>query len=99
LLLADHGAQAAPEAEQSPYDLIMTAEDIGPTPGAVSPRQGVGLFLLLTVCLSGIFWVLINATQTANPYYVGLLMWMPGVSALLACRILRRPLSILGLDT
>jgi membrane protease YdiL (CAAX protease family) len=98
-LLAEHGAQAAPEAEQSPYDPIMTAEDIGPTPRAVSPWQAVGIFVLLTVCLSGIFWVLINATQTANPYYVWLLMWMPGVSALLTCRILRRPLSILGLGT
>jgi hypothetical protein len=54
------------------------------------------LFVLLTACLSGIFWVLINATQTPNPGYIWLLMWMPGVSALLTCRILRRPLSSLG---
>ena len=62
----------------------------------VSPWRAVGLFVLLTACLSGIFWVLINATQTPNPGYIWLLMWMPGVSALLTCRILRRPLSSLG---
>ena len=33
--------------------------------------------------LSGIFWALINATQAPNPGYIWLLMWMPGVSALL----------------
>ncbi len=43
--------------------------------------------------LSGIFWALINATQAPNPGYIWLLMWMPGVSALLTCRILRGPLS------
>ncbi|MET0756565.1 MAG: CPBP family intramembrane glutamic endopeptidase [Mycobacterium sp.] len=63
---------------------------------ADSPWRAVGLFLLLTGFLSGIFWVLINATQTPNPYYIWLLMWMPGISALLTCRILRRPLSSLG---
>jgi membrane protease YdiL (CAAX protease family) len=62
----------------------------------VSPWRAVGLFVLLTACLSDIFWVLINATQTPNPGYIWLLMWMPGVSALLTCRILRRPLSSLG---
>ena len=62
----------------------------------VSPWRAVGLFVLLTACLSGIFWVLINATQTPNPGYIWLLMWMLGVSALLTCRIMRRPLSSLG---
>jgi hypothetical protein len=42
------------------------------------------------------FWVLTNAAQMPNPFYVWLLMWMPGCAALLMCRILRRPLSILG---
>jgi CAAX protease family protein len=76
--------------------VTAAAEDIGPTQRAASPWRAVGLFLLLTICLSGIFWALINATQTPNPYYVWLLMWMPGCSALLTCRILRRPLSTLG---
>ena len=39
---------------------------------------------------------LINVTQTPNPGYIWLLMWMPGLSALLTCHILRRPLSSLG---
>ena len=43
--------------------------------------------------LSGIFRALINATQAPNPGYIWLLMWMPGVSALLTRRILRGPLS------
>ena len=38
--------------------------------------------------MSAIFWTLINATQTPNPDYVWLLIWMLG--------ILRRPLSTLG---
>jgi hypothetical protein len=36
-------------------------------------------FLLLTICLSGIFWVLINATQTVNAACIFGLMWMPAV--------------------
>jgi hypothetical protein len=65
----------------------------------VSPWRAVGLFLLLTICLSGIFWVLINATQTVNAAYIFGLMWMPGVAAILTCRILGRPLRSLGLGT
>ena len=61
----------------------------------VSPWQAIGIFLLLTICLTGIFWGLINVTQTPNPYSSGW-MWMPGISALLTCRILRRPLRTLG---
>jgi hypothetical protein len=52
---------------------------------------------LLTICLSGIFWLLINATQTVNAAYIFGLMWMPGVPAILTGRILGRPLHILGL--
>jgi uncharacterized protein len=59
--------------------------------------RATAIFLVLTTCLSAIFWAFIDLTQTASPGYVYLLMWMPGVSALLACRILRRPLSSLGL--
>jgi hypothetical protein len=29
-----------------------------------TPWRAVGLFVLLTICLSGIFWALINAAQT-----------------------------------
>jgi hypothetical protein len=54
---------------------------------------------LLTICLSGIFWVLINATQTVNAAYIFGLMWMPAVAAFLTCRILGRPLRTLGLGT
>jgi hypothetical protein len=76
----------------------MTAQDAarGPIGRDHSPWKAVGVFLALTVCLSAIFWVLINATQTAYPLYVVGLMWMPGLSAILTCRILRRPLSRLG---
>jgi hypothetical protein len=58
--------------------------------------RAVGLFLVLTIRLSGVFWVLINATQMSNPFYVWLLMWVPGCAALLTCRILRRPLRSMG---
>jgi hypothetical protein len=61
--------------------------------------RAVGLFLLLTICLSGIFWVLINATQTVNAAYIFGLMWMPAVAAILTCRILGRPLRTVGLGT
>jgi membrane protease YdiL (CAAX protease family) len=74
-------------------------EDVGQPERDVSPWRATAIFLLLTVCLSGVFWVLINATQTPNTYYVWAMMWMPGVSALLTCRILRRPLTTLGLGS
>ena len=45
-----------------------------------APWRAVGLFLLLTICLSGIFWVLINATQTVNAAYIFGLIWMPRFS-------------------
>ena len=35
-----------------------------------APWRAVGLYLLLTICLSGIFWALINATQTVNSAYI-----------------------------
>jgi len=64
-----------------------------------APWRAVGLFLLLTICLSGIFWALINATQTVNAAYIFGLMWMPAVAAILTCRILGRPLRALGFAT
>jgi hypothetical protein len=54
---------------------------------------------LLTVCLTGILWAVINATQTVNAAYIVGLMWMPGVAAILTCRILGRPLRRLGRGT
>ena len=92
-MLPNHGAQAAPNlAVDSGWGLRhgqpMTA-----------PWRAVGLFLLLTICLSGIFWALINATQTVNAAYIFGLMWMPAVAAILTCRILARPLRTLGLAT
>jgi hypothetical protein len=49
-----------------------------------APWRAIGLFLVLTVGLSGIFWVLINATQTVNAAYIVGMMSMPGVAAILA---------------
>jgi membrane protease YdiL (CAAX protease family) len=40
---------------------------------------------------------LINLTQTVTALYIFAPMWMPGVAAVLTCRILERPLSTLGL--
>jgi membrane protease YdiL (CAAX protease family) len=62
-----------------------------------SPWRAIGIFLLLTICLTGIFWGLVIATQTANEVYIFGGMWMPAVSALLACKSLRRPFGTLGL--
>jgi hypothetical protein len=64
-----------------------------------APWRAVRLFLVLTICLSGIFWVLINATQTVNAAYIFGLMWMPAAAAILTCRILGRPLRTRGLGT
>jgi membrane protease YdiL (CAAX protease family) len=64
---------------------------------AESPWRSIGIFLLLTVVLSGIFWAFINLTQTVTAAYIFALMWMPGVAAMLTCRIIGRPLSSLGL--
>jgi membrane protease YdiL (CAAX protease family) len=65
--------------------------------GTDSPWRAVAIFVLLTTCLSAIFWALINLTATVTAIYVFALMWMPGLAAILTCRILGRPLSTLGL--
>jgi membrane protease YdiL (CAAX protease family) len=52
--------------------------------------SGIGLFLLLTFVLSGIFYALIIATghlAGGMGMYVTGLMWCPGVAALLTCRL------------
>jgi len=54
------------------------------------------LFLVLTFGLSSIFYVIINLTQSANPWVL-MMMWMPAVGAILTCAILKRPLGFLGL--
>jgi hypothetical protein len=76
-LLPDHGTQAAPKG---PVD---TGWGVRQGQSLTAPWRAVGLFLLLTICLSGIFWVLINATQTVNAAYIFGLMWMPAVAAIL----------------
>jgi hypothetical protein len=100
-LLAGRGAQAAPRTGRARTISLVTeqVEVTGQRERAVSPWQAIGIFLLLTICLTGIFWGLIVATQTATAAYIFGGMWMPAVSALLTCRILRRPLSTLGLGT
>jgi hypothetical protein len=42
------------------------------------PWLAIGIFLLLTISLTGVFWALIIATQTANATYVYGAMWMWG---------------------
>jgi uncharacterized protein len=90
LLLADHGVQA------TRLTLVDVSVKVSPITAA---WRAVGLFVLLTACLSGIFWALVNATQTVNAAYIFGLMWMPAVAAILTCRILGRPLRTLGLGT
>jgi hypothetical protein len=93
-LLPERGAQAAPKA---PVDSDWGVRQGRPI---TAPGRAVGLFVLLTICLSGIFWVLINAIQTVNAAYIFGLMWMPAAAAILTCRIfLGRPLRTLGLGT
>jgi hypothetical protein len=92
-LLPDHGAQAAPK------DRLDSDRGVRQGQPMTAAWRAVGLFLLLTICLSGIFWVLINATQTVNAAYIFGLMWMSAVAAILACRILGCPLRTLGLGT
>lgn len=53
------------------------------------------LFLALAFGLSSIFYVIVNVTQSVNPWII-LLMWMPALGAILACLMLKRPLSTLG---
>jgi hypothetical protein len=77
----------------------MTA-DAGAAPRAAtvaSAWRAVVVFVVLTALLSSVFWALINLTQTVTALYVFALMWMPGVAAVLTCRVLGRPLSTLGL--
>jgi hypothetical protein len=72
--------------------------DVPQPPSAVdSPWRSIAVFLALTIVLSGILWAFINLTQAVTAVYVFALMWMPGIAAMLTCRIVGRPLSSLGL--
>jgi uncharacterized protein len=68
-----------------------------PTYTKDSPLRSVGVFVVLTTCLSGIFWALINLTHAVNAMYDFALMWMPALAAVLTCRRVGRPLISLGL--
>jgi membrane protease YdiL (CAAX protease family) len=73
----------------------MTADARARTPSGT--WRAVLVFVALTALLSGVFWAFINLTQTVTALYVFALMWMPGLAAVLTCRIVGRPLSSLGL--
>jgi polyferredoxin len=64
---------------------FMTADaGAGPLAAtAASAWRAVVVFVVLTALLSGVFWALINPTQTVTALYVFALMWMPGVAAVL----------------
>jgi membrane protease YdiL (CAAX protease family) len=62
-------------------------------------RTGILTYLACTFALSSIFYTLIiraGHLAAGGGLYVLGLMWCPGVSAMLTCLILRRPLSSLG---
>ena len=62
-------------------------------------KSRIGLFLLLTLALSSVFYALIIASGHLGGgfgFYVKGLMWCPGVAALLTCRIARLDFDILG---
>jgi len=64
-----------------------------------STSSGIGLFLLLTLLLSSVFYALIIGSGhlgAARGMYTAALMWCPGVAALLACRLRGESLARLG---
>jgi uncharacterized protein len=59
-------------------------------------RKAIALFLLITLCLSSIFYFLIIHTGKLSSgfgLYVTGLMWCPGLAALTTCKILGRKIS------
>ncbi|GAB3351939.1 lysostaphin resistance A-like protein [Lysobacter tyrosinilyticus] len=61
--------------------------------------SGIGLFLLLTLLLSCVFYALIIGTGhlgAARGMYVTGLMWCPGIAAMLTCRLRGESLARLG---
>lgn len=77
--------------------MVIEADVPQRRPAVDSPWRSIAVFLALTIVLSGIFWGFINVTQAVTPAYIFALMWMPGIAAMLTCRIVGRPLSSLGL--
>lgn len=63
------------------------------------PQSRIGIYLLLVLALSSVFYALIIGTghlAGANGMYVTGLMWMPATAALLTCRLTGKPISELG---
>lgn len=64
-----------------------------------STGSRIGLFLLLTLALSSVFWALVIIQGKLGGglgTYVRGLMWCPGVAALLTCRIARIDIGVIG---
>ena len=64
-----------------------------------APVRPIGIYLLLTLGLSSVFYWLIAKSghiDSASGEYVSCLMWCPGLAALLTCKYLGRDLSTIG---
>jgi membrane protease YdiL (CAAX protease family) len=62
-------------------------------------RKAIAIFLLITLCISSIYYFLIIHTGKLGSgfgLYVAGLMWAPACSAFLTCRILKRNIADLG---
>lgn len=55
--------------------------------------RAIGLFLLILVVLSAIINVVMVQRGGATLLIITALMWVPGIAALLSCRILKRPVA------
>jgi uncharacterized protein len=61
--------------------------------------RSIGIFLILTVILSSVFWTLIIISghmRSDNMLYIVGVMWCPGIAALITCRLQRKPIAKLG---
>jgi len=66
---------------------------------APAPWSQIGLYLLLTLALSCIFYAFVIVTghpAAGRGVYIAGLMWSPGVAAILTCLLTRTPLASLG---
>jgi uncharacterized protein len=62
-------------------------------------RRAIPAYLLFTLCLSSIFYLLNAKSSTGGGEwvdYIGWLMWCPAIGALLTCKYLGRSVSTLG---
>ena len=62
-------------------------------------RRTVGLYLVLTLLLSSVFWTLIISAgriDAASARYNMGLMWSPGLAAFLTLRLSRQPIALIG---